>query len=116
MASMVVTTTEILHQTVKKITFDYTTDSVAGTAAGTTTAEITGCLVRAVFDYGDATASYSVLIKDSDSTDILHGNGASLAAADVLKDAVSDGLGCVVNSDLTLALSAGGNGKVGKVH
>ena len=115
MAGMTCTITEILYQTVKKITFDYLTDNAAGTAAGTTTNMITGCLQRAVFDYGDADNLYDVVINDADGTDILHANGANLAQADVVKS-YTDGLGAVVNSTLTLALTNGGNAKTGKVH
>ena len=116
MAGMVVTTTEVLHQTIKKITFDYTTDSVSGAASGDTDAQITGMLMRVVFDYGDAANLYDVAVNDEDGVDILITNGANLAQADVQKNWVTDGLGCVVNSILSLALTNGGNSKVGKVH
>lgn len=112
-----VTTTEIIFDSspLKKITFDYTT-SAGGAADGTTTAAITGLLERVVFDYGDATAAYDVVVNDADGTDILHGNGANLAAADVVKSNAADGLGAVVNSTLTLGVTNGGNAKIGKVH
>ena len=115
MAGMTCTTTEIIYQTVKKITFEYLTDDAAGTAGGTTTNLLTGCLQRVVFDYGNTDNLYDVVVNDADGTDILHGNGANLAQADVVKD-YTDGLGAIVNSALTIAVSNGGNGKTGKVH
>ena len=109
-----VVTTEITYTPVKKVSFAYTKSS-GGAADATTTASFTGMIERVVFDWTDATASYDVLINDSDGFDVLIGNGANLAAADVQKS-YGDGLAAIVNSTLTLALTAGGDTKTGTVH
>jgi len=109
-----VVTTEIDYTPVKKVSFAYTT-SAGGAADATTTKSFTGMIERVVFDWTDATAAYDVVINDSDGFDVLIGNGANLAAADVQKS-YSDGLAAIVNSTLTLALTNGGNAATGTIH
>lgn len=110
-----VATTEITYTSIKKISFAWTA-SAGGAADGVTTAKITGMLERVVFDWVDADNLYDVVINDSDSIDVLMGNGANLAQADVQKDNVTDGLAAIVNTTLTLAVTNAGNATTGVVH
>ena len=115
MAGTVATTEIVTATTIRKISFAFTT-SAGGAADGTTTALVTGMLERVTIDWVDAANLYDVIINDADGFDILIGNGANLAQADVQLDNVSDGLGCVVNSALTLALTNGGAAATGTIN
>ena len=103
MAAGTVTTTEITHTSVKKVSFAFTT--AAGSADATTTGSYTGMLERVTIDYVDCTNLYDVVVNDADGFDVLVGNGQNLGTADAQKDNVSDGLGAMVNSTLTLAVT-----------
>ena len=120
MAGSASTNTEITYTPIKKITFDWTSDDATGAVSSTSSQTYTGLVERAVFipDAGGTqpTDLYDVVVNDSDGTDILHANGADLSnAATVLKSHVTDGLGAVVNSTLSLAVTNAGNSKGGKV-
>lgn len=113
------TLTEITYTSIKKCEFDWTS-SAGGAADKTSEESYIGLIERAVFipDSGGTqpTNLYDVVVNDADGTDVLHGNGANLSnAAAVLKSHVTDGLGAVVNSTLTLAVTNAGNAKGGKV-
>lgn len=113
------TNTEIVLFPIKKITFDWLCSS-GGAADSTSTNAFTGVIERAVFIPDSAgtqpTDNYDVVVNDEDGVDILHANGANLSnAAAVLKSHVSDGLGAVVGSKLTLAVTNAGDEKGGKV-
>ena len=107
-----VTTTEITYPRIKKVTFTWTS-SAGGAADATTTHTYTGEVVRAVQvpDGGGTqpTDLYDVTVTDSDGADVLHGTGANLSNAAVTNAAPKDGLGAVVNSTLTLAVTNAGN-------
>ena len=112
-----VTLTEITHTQIKKITFTWTS-SAAGAADGATSGTYTGELVRVVQvpDGGGTqpTDLYDVEVTDADGADVLHGLGANLSNAAATNKAAKDGLGTVVNSVLTLAVTNAGNAKGGK--
>ena len=114
-AAGTVVKTEITYTSIKKISFAYTTDG-AGAADSISTSIIVGMLERVVFDWVDAANLYDVVINDADGFDILIGNGANLAQADTQLDNVSDGLGAVVNSTVTLGITNGGAAATGVVH
>jgi hypothetical protein len=113
----IVTKTEITHRHVKKIVFDWTS-SAGGAADATTTEYYTGRIIYAVqIPAGGGTQptdQYDVIVKDSDNIDVLKGLGANLSNAASTYKADSDGLGAVVESQLTLAVTGGGDSKGGK--
>jgi hypothetical protein len=112
-----VTTTEILYDTVRKITFTWLS-SAGGAADGATTAVLTGELVRAVQipDSGGTQPSdaYDVTVLDSDGADVLSGLGANISQSGITTKTTIDGLGAVVASALTLHVTNAGNAKGGK--
>lgn len=112
-----VTKTEVVHRSVKKIEFDWTSSS-GGAADSTSTYPYTGLIERVVQipDSGGTqpTNAYDVVVNDADGTDILHGLGANLANDSVTLKSSSDGLGAVVESKLTLAVTNAGDSKGGK--
>lgn len=112
-----VTTTEITHQPVKKVVFDWTS-SAAGAADATTTGYYTGRLIYAaqIPDAGGTqpTDAYDVTVVDADGVDLLKALGANLSNAATTYKAEADGLGAVVESQLTLGVTNAGNAKGGK--
>jgi hypothetical protein len=112
-----VTNEEITTTSVKKITFTWTS-SAGGAADGVTAQKYTGEIVRAVQvpDGGGTqpTDLYDVTVTDADGADVLHGLGANISNAAATNKATKDGLGAVVNSLLTLAVTNAGNAKGGK--
>lgn len=112
-----VTITEFTHTPLKKIVFTWTS-SAGGAADATTTAYLTGRIVYAaqIPDAGGTqpTNAYDVTVNDADSVDVLAGLGANLSNAASTFKAESDGLGAVVESKLTLAVTNAGNAKGGK--
>lgn len=113
------TITEITYNSLKKITFDWTSDAATGAADATTTSKFSGLIERVVQipDSGGTQPDnlYDVVVNDEDGTDILHGNGANLVnTGPTLKSHVTDGLGAVVASTLTLAVTNANNSKGGK--
>lgn len=110
--------TEIMHRHIKKVVFDWT--SSAGGAADATTEQFhTGRIIYAAQlpDSGgdQPTDQYDVTVVDADGVDVLKGLGANLSNAAGTYKADSDGLGAVVESQLTLAVTNAGNAKGGKV-
>ena len=116
MAGMVVATTEKTHTIVKKITFAWTSDSVTGTATGTTTNSYDGKLITLVTDPGATapTTLYDVTVTDADGHDVLVGAGADRSAT-VTELVGETSLGAVAGSLLTVNVSNAGNSKVGEV-
>lgn len=112
-----VATTEITHQPIKKVVFTWTS-SAGGAADATTAGYYTGRLIYAaqIPDSGGTqpTDAYDVTVADSDGVDLLKGLGANLSNAATTYKAESDGLGAVVESQLTLAVTNAGNAKGGK--
>lgn len=114
-----VVTTEITHGSVKKIKFDWLSDA-AGAADAVTTNVYNGRVIYAAFESdGGGTAPtdlWDCTVKDADGIDICKGLGANVTAAATVYKADSDGLGAVVESALTLAVTNAGNAKGGLVH
>ena len=112
-----VTTSEVTHQPVKKIVFDWTS-SAGGAADATTTGYYTGRIVYAaqVPDSGGTqpTDAYDVTVVDGGGGDLLAGLGANLSNAANTYKSDANGLGAVVESQLTLAVTNAGNAKGGK--
>ena len=109
--------TEIIYAPLKKITFAWTSDG-AGNATETTAKSFTGVLERVVQipDAGGTqpTSLYDIVVNDSDGADILHGLGADLSNAVATNKSNINGLGSVVNSTLSISVSAAGASKGGK--
>ena len=114
-----VVTTEITHGSVKKIKFDWLSDA-AGAADAVTTNVYNGRVIYAAFESdGGGTAPtdlWDCTVKDADGIDICKGLGANVTAAATVYKADSDGLGAVVESALTLAVTNACNAKGGLVH
>lgn len=112
-----VVTTEIIHRPVKKVVFTWTS-SAGGAADAVTTEFFTGRIIYAAQlpDGGGTqpTDLYDVTVTDADGVDVLKGLGADLSNAAATYKADSDGLGAVVESKLTLAVTNAGNAKGGK--
>lgn len=111
-----VTTTEETFSNVNKITFAWTS-SAGGAADATTTGYYTGDLLRAVAipDGTDAPSPlYDVVVNDDDSVDVLDGAFANLSAT-VTSQVGPLGAAAVANAQLTLAVTAAGATKKGKV-
>lgn len=110
----VVVTEDKINPFLHKVTWAWT--STAGGAAGdVTTNYYTGVLVRAVQIPGGTTptTAYDVVVTDADGADVLHGTGADIPSSAILNKAAKDGLGAVVNSKLTLAVTNAGASKTG---
>ena len=112
-----VTTTEVIHGSVKKITFTWLS-SAGGAADGACAAALNGRVlyVAQIPDSGGTqpTNAYDVTLVDSDGIDVLKGLGADLSNAANTYKADADGLGAVVESVLTLHVTNAGNAKGGK--
>ena len=108
---------EITHRSLKKIVFDWTS-SAGGAADATTDEYYTGRIVYAAQIPEAAgtqpTDQYDVTVVDADGVDVLAGLGANLGNAANTYKADSDGLGAVVESQLTLAVTNAGDTKGGK--
>jgi hypothetical protein len=112
-----VTKTEITYTPLKKCLFTWTS-SAGGAADATSTESYTGEVVRAVHvpDAGGTqpTDLFDVVVTDSDGADVLGGTGANLSNAATTNKVAANGLGAVVNSTLTLAVTNAGSAKGGK--
>ncbi len=119
MAGSSVTFTEIVHRSVKKIKAAWVSDDAAGTASGTTTNVYSGKIVGlTTVPGGGATQpadNYSVTATDADSVDVLMGGGATRDDTNA-EHVLSASLGMVVESKLTVNISAAGNSKTGTVY
>lgn len=116
-----VTIEETRHTSVKKIKFSWTSEDGgddAGKADGTTTYAYDGELIALVTvpDGDDApTNNYDVVISDSDSLDVLLGQGADRSNVNTEMVARAN-LGAVAGSKLTLSIANAGNAKEGTVY
>ena len=111
-------TVVVTHKTfpsMRKVTFVWTSSS-GGAADGATTLPVDGA-IEAVYQVPDGggtqpTNAYDIVLTDSDSIDVLNGNGANLSnSANTL---TATGLLPVSSSILTLAVTNAGNAKGGK--
>jgi len=114
-----VTTTEVTHTSVKKLTFTWTSDA-SGDADGSSTAAFDGKVIAVlqVPDGGVTTPSnlYDVTVTDADGHDVLAGLGENIANTGPTYVAGSDDdLLAVADSVLTVTVANGGNAKGGKV-
>ena len=118
MAGTVTLTEVVAGTTVRKLTFDWTSDA-AGDADQQSVETYDG-LVTAVAQIPDPvdtpTDLYDVTVVDEDGIDVLHGEGANfpIATSATFKTREVDGLGVVTTSRLTLNVSNAGNAKKGK--
>lgn len=107
---------------IKKITFAWTSEDVganAGKATKTTDEVYTGEIIRLVTVPGVApnapTDDYDVVVNDEDGTDVLMGAGADRDTANT-EQVLASSLGCVANDKLSLSISNAGNAKTGTVY
>jgi hypothetical protein len=111
-----VTTTEVTHTSIKKVTFDWLSTSL-GAASATTSAGFDGELLGVLFipDSGDTAPSdaYDVTLADEDSIDLLFGQGANLSGTASV--AVLSNLGIVAKETLSLTVSNAGDANGGNV-
>jgi hypothetical protein len=110
-----VTTTEVMFDVIKKVTFDWESSS-SGAADGTTTNYFTGEVIRMITDPGTAapTADYDIVVNDADGYDILHGAGADRHTSNTEQVLSGTGvLGSCVATRLTLAVTNAGDTKAG---
>lgn len=111
-----VTTTEVNHTSVKKITFAWTS-SAGGAADATTTDPYDGRLIAVTTDPDGSAApddNYDVAINDADGVDVLLGQGANRDTANT-EHLLEANLGAVAGSKLTLAVTNAGSAKAGVV-
>jgi len=114
----IVTITEIVTGSIKRITFAWTS-SAGGAADGATTALYTGDVIYAAFIPGTGgdqpDNNYDVTLKDSGLVDVLGGTGANLTNASTVYKDDTDGLTTVTASALTLAVTGAGATNTGSV-
>jgi len=107
----------------KSVLVSWTSD--ASGDANSVISPFVGEMLRVSFDPGTAspTASYDIVLNDSDSVDVLGGAGANLSATVTSSQAVTidgpgtdDHLPCAVTGKLTLVVSNAGNAKTGTMR
>ncbi len=110
--------TEKIHEPIKKITFEWTSDA-GGDADITTSNPYTGTIERLVTvpgTGGDRPAdNYDVVIEDEDEVDVLMGEGANRSDTNAEQVNAAD-LGIVAYSTLKLVVENAGNTNKGTVH
>ncbi len=104
---------------VQKIKWDWLS-ATGGAVVGSVTAyKYSGVIARVetIPGTGDAapTAAYDITIKNEDGVDVLSGLGADRSATATETKNFGDGLGCVVDSTLTLAVANAGDANSGTV-
>lgn len=111
-----VVTTEIVHGSVKKITFAWTSDASGDVNGTATTHAYDGRLIAVTTDPGATapTDNYDLELRDADGVDVLLGQGANrdTANTEYLLEAT---LGAVASSKLTLVITSAGSAKQGTV-
>ncbi len=112
------TVTEYRSGFVKKIHFDWASDTTE-TVTQATTYPYDGRVIDVIFT-PDAAAtqpsdSYDVTLEDADGTDVLNALGANLSNAATVRKVQEDKTGAVANSILTLKVAAAGENKGGLV-
>jgi hypothetical protein len=115
-----VTVTEETFNKIKKITFAWTSDSLAGGKATKTTDNVyTGEIIRLVTvpgTGGDAPdPNYDVILYDEDTTDTLMSAGLNRHTSNT-EQVLASSLGCVVNDKLSLSIIDAGNANTGTVY
>jgi hypothetical protein len=116
---MAVSIIEETFNVVKKISFEWTSDS-SGDASGTTTNVYTGVIERLVTVPGTGgdqpTNEYDIEITDEDGVDVLVGAGADLSDTDTEQRALATTVGAMANDKLQLTVENAGDTKKGVVH
>lgn len=119
MTAQVVTITELPYKEIKKITWDWLCTDGGAVVGSATSNYYSGILSRVEFipDGGATapTAAYDVTLKNDDGVDLLSGLGADRSATATETKNHTDGLGILVKSKLTLAVTNAGNAKGGIV-
>lgn len=111
-----VTTTEITHTSVRKLTFAWTS-SAGGAADGASTAAFDGAIIGlTTIPSGAAapTVNYDITVVDADGHDVLLGAGANRSDT-ATEHVAGSSLAGVAGSQLTLHVTNAGNAKQGTV-
>lgn len=116
----VTTITEEAHGSVKKIKFEFTSGegAYAGAASDTTTKPYYGEILQVVTDPGATAPSdnWDLTLTDSDSLDLLKGNGADRDESDT-EYIVGSGTTCLpIVGKLTFNVTNAGNQKKGTIY
>ena len=117
-----VTLSEITHLPVKKLSMTWLADGSGDVSVTPSVKSYTGIIERAIFipDAGGTQPldNYDVTLLDSDGIDVLIANGTGTNlnnALTIQKDNVSDGLGAIVATTLSLVVENAGADNGGKV-
>ena len=118
MAGSVMTFTETIYTTVKKIKCTWTSDDTTGAVSGTTAEVYSGRLFGAITvpsAVAAPTALYDIAVNDGDSVDVALGTLAdrSATATEYRAEASMAGM---ANSKLTVAITNAGNSKQGTLY
>ena len=108
-----VTITEQIYSGVNLITFSWTSDA-SGDATGTTTSYYDGevlafATIPATGSGESPSDNYDIVITDANGLDVLAGQGANRDEATTEYVTNQANLGCVANSQLSIAVSNSGN-------
>lgn len=119
MTAQVVTIAELPYKEIKKVTWDWLSTDAGAVVGAVTTNYYSGILSRVEWipDGGATapTASYDTTLKNDDGVDLLSGLGADRSATLPEYKNFGDGLGMLLKSKLTLAVSTAGDAKGGTV-
>lgn len=119
MAGSATVFTETIHDTVKEIKCEWTSDSATGGVSGTTLEYYTGKILGLATVPGTAGAqpddNYNLTAIDRNSLDVLM-SGGLLRDETNTEYVLSTSLGAVVASQLTITIDTAGNSKTGVVY
>lgn len=116
-SAQTVTITEETYGTVRKITWEWTSDG-SGDASGTTTSAFSGKILALVTDPDGTSAptdNYDITITDEEGVDVLVAAGADRDTANTEQVVDQATLGVVANDTLTLTVANAGDSNAGKV-
>jgi hypothetical protein len=113
MTAQVVTVTETVYSSVKKIKWAWVCTD-AGAVSSACTKVLNGEILKVVFVPTDPTDQYDAVLNDNDSVDLLFGQGANLSGTNTI--VLTEGLGAVCGGLVTLVISNAGNAKGGTTY
>ena len=113
MTAQVVTVTETIYSSVKRIKWAWACTD-AGVVSSACTKVLNGEIIRVEFVPTDPTDQYDATIKDSNGIDLLAGQGSNLSGTNTI--VLTEGLGPVCGGLVTLAIANAGNAKSGVTY
>lgn len=118
MAGAVMTFTEVIHTTVKKIKAEWTSDDTLGTVSGETTNPFSGRIMGAITvpdGVAVPTNLYDIEVQDADGIDVAL--GALANRSNVNTEFVAEAsMAGIANDKITVAIAAAGNSKKGTLY